>query len=220
MRTLPFLCVLITLLSSAMQAQIHEITQLIITDVSYDGAKIRGHINGEGISERGVCFSLKKNQKEANTHVSIECKPFGGFTSEIEDLEPNTTYYIKSYAQIKDKKYYGKERKFTTSHLKVPIAKTNSVSKINNTCASVLGIAIGEGILECGICYSREAGQQDPENWISGKYESSIVYRFLVEDLEPETSYYFRFYASNKAGKSFGQEISLTTPAQPKPSQQ
>lgn len=108
-------------LAFSLNAQIHEIVPVRVSETSHNSVKIRGHISGEGISECGICYSTKAKKLNADTYKPKKLNWNGSFKCGINGLQPKTTYYLRAYAVIKDKKYYSKEVKFTTLELKSSI---------------------------------------------------------------------------------------------------
>lgn len=121
MRILILISFLSTCLAFSLNAQIHEIVPVIVSETSSTSVQLRGHINGEGITECGICYSTKAKKQKADIYKPKVVKRSGGFKCRINGLEPKTTYYLRAYAVIKNKKYYSKEVKFTTLESKPKI---------------------------------------------------------------------------------------------------
>ena len=76
-----------------------------------------GTIVSEGygtISEKGVCWSQSANPTTNNSHVTINNGDIGPYQSEITNLLPGTTYYLRAYAINEAGIGYGEQREFTT----------------------------------------------------------------------------------------------------------
>ena len=70
---------------------------------------------GSAITERGVVWDVYSNPTtNLNTKV-IEANGNDTFASNLGNLLPNTTYYIRAYAVNSDGTFYGNEISFTTS---------------------------------------------------------------------------------------------------------
>ena len=68
----------------------------------------------------------------------------------------------------------------------------------------------GAEVTERGVCWSTESAPEITHNRIVegagvGEFTSSL------SDLEPQTTYYVRAYATNEAGTSYGEELNFTT---------
>lgn len=76
-------------------------------NIVYDG--------GSFISERGVCW----NTTEAPTvfdHKTVDGEGTGNYVSVLTELQPNTSYYVRSYAINSRGVNYGEELHFTTTN--------------------------------------------------------------------------------------------------------
>ena len=68
-----------------------------ITSIS---AKYSGIVNSEGsatVLERGICWSITQNPTTSDNKIAHGAG-LGSYTGSINDLQPNTPYYIRAYA--------------------------------------------------------------------------------------------------------------------------
>ncbi len=80
-----------------------------------------GVVAFEGLSpvlERGLCYSTNKNPKINNSTISAG-KGKGSFVAEINELEVNTTYYVRAFAINDSGIYYSNQKSFTTAGFSV-----------------------------------------------------------------------------------------------------
>ena len=68
---------------------------------------------GSDVIARGVCWSTEHNPTVADAHSS-DGTGLGTFTSNLTNLSPNTTYYVRAYATNSAGTSYGMEVSFTT----------------------------------------------------------------------------------------------------------
>ena len=73
---------------------------------------------GQEVTIRGICWSTSPNPTLLND-TTINGNGTGNFSSIIDRLEGNTTYYIKSYATNSNGTGYGEEFSFTTPSLSI-----------------------------------------------------------------------------------------------------
>ncbi len=95
-------------LPSAVTKSIDDVTEntaKVIVQVSDDG--------GSEVIERGVCWNTEGNPTIIDFRT-FDGQGVGTFTSTLEDLKPNTTYYAKAYATNEKGTGYGDELTFTT----------------------------------------------------------------------------------------------------------
>lgn len=87
-----------------------------VVDIKSTSAVIGGFVSSDGgasIERRGLCWSTSQNPTESDAH-STNGRGTGGFSAIITGLNPNTTYYVRSYATNSKGTGYGKVISFTT----------------------------------------------------------------------------------------------------------
>ena len=95
----------------------------------------------------------------------------------------------------------------------LPTVTTGNVSRIFETNATCSGTVMANGYSEVtvrGMCWSNE-----PSPTVEGnhKTEGSGIGEFtsLLTDLQPNTTYYVKAYATNSIGTAYGEEVNFTT---------
>ena len=94
-----------------------------------------------------------------------------------------------------------------------PTVVTTSVEEVTETTAKVVGQVTADGgaeVTERGVCWNTESNPEITDNRI---VEGTGLGTFTAEvtDLEANTTYYVRAYATNEKGTSYGEEKSFTT---------
>ncbi len=87
-----------------------------VSNITGYSALIGGTIVSNGnstIAQSGVCYSISPNPTTANSRT-IDGLSSGSFSSQINGLDPNTTYYVRAYASNAAGTGYGAEISFTT----------------------------------------------------------------------------------------------------------
>ncbi len=95
----------------------------------------------------------------------------------------------------------------------LPVVKTISIDSITSNSAIVSGKALfngGSPIIEQGICWSRTPNPTLVDNSKKLTFESN-VFNGIVSELRSNTIYYFRAFAKNKNGISYGNEVTVKT---------
>jgi hypothetical protein len=102
----------------------------------------------------------------------------------------------------------------------VPSVTTSIISAISYTSASSGGTITDDGgatVKSCGICWSTTTDPTISDNKTTTS-SGSKSFSATITNLNPNTTYYVRAYASNSAGSGYGNQLSFTTTAQATPS--
>ncbi len=192
------------------------VTTASVTEVSYTTATAGGNVTADGgqtVTEKGVCFSTSSEPTIYNTKVAYTIGGIGAFTCALTALTPGTTYYVRAYAKNSKGTGYGNEVSFSTPDYGAPIVSTSSATNVSYTSATCGGNVTSDGaktITERGICYSII---QNPTVDNSKVTSEGTMGAFSCDltGLSDGTTYYFRAYAINAKGTSYGEERSFTT---------
>jgi len=118
-----------------------------ITEITQTTAKGGGEVTADGgcsVSARGVCWSVSANPTIAD-NITSDGTGTGAFLSSLTTLDPNTLYYVRSYATNILGTAYGNEATFTTLENIVPPNAPENVTisvaggDVNITWDSVAG---------------------------------------------------------------------------------
>ena len=164
-----------------------------------------------GVLVRGVCWSTQQNPTINDPHTT-DGYGMGSFTSTVEGLEMNSTYYVRAYALTANGAGYGEQVMFTTKN-GVPTLTTSAASEIGVTWATCGGDISDDGgmeVTERGICWSTTSNPT-----IEGNHGSNGAglgsFSVNMNGLEANTTYYVRAYATNGYTTAYGNEISFRT---------
>ncbi len=182
--------------------------------VTINSAEVGGIIIDDGgaeITARGFCWS-KASTPSINDEMIPAGIGTGEFSSTIEGLEPNTRYYLRSFAENKVGIAYGNEVTFLTG-IAPPVVTTAQISGIGADtaiCGGTITYDGGTAIEAMGICWSKEPMPDinDPHTTEvpgTGNFTSTLL------NLEQATVYYVRAYASNGSWTVYGEEFSFRT---------
>lgn len=176
-----------------------------ITTVLSDG--------GSSVTAKGVCWSLSENPTTNNSKTN-EGIGSGTYTSVINGLAANTTYFVRSYATNSKGTVYNNQKFFIT----LPTVNVNNVSDITYKSAKISASLPPQGsntINEYGICWGIATEPTINANKIKGDNLNNSDYSCVLTGLEPETKYYIRAYVSNDSGTNYSEQTTFTTPADP-----
>ena len=105
------------ILTGCKKFQMPKITTTPITNLIDNGIVIGGNITFDGgtsITKRGMCWGTKLNPT-IEDNITNDGTGSGVFTSSINNLQPNITYYIRAFVTNKLGTAYGEELSFKTN---------------------------------------------------------------------------------------------------------
>ena len=187
-----------------------------ITNITTTSATCGGIILSDGdamVTARGICWNTSSNPTIDNSFTTNGTGT-GTFTSSINGLSPNTTYYVRTYATNSMGTSYGNEVSFTTAaRTTAPILSTSTISNITSTSATSGGDITNDGgapVTARGICWSLTANPTIANSFTVDSI-GTATYISSMTGLTPNTTYYVRAYATNSVGTSYGNEVIFTT---------
>lgn len=193
-----------TLLSVATTA----ITNVATTTVSSGGNISFG--GGSSVTARGVVWSTSPSPTFSLPTKTMDGSGTGSFTSSITTLLPNTTYYLRAFANNISGTAYGNELIFST----LPIVTTSSVTNIATTTVTSGGdISIGGGasIIARGVVWSTNPSPTIALSTKTTDGSGTGSFTSAISALNPNTVYYLRAYATKISGTAYGNEITFTS---------
>lgn len=191
------------------------LTTIAVTEISFTSAISGGDLTSEGgspVLSRGICWNTSASPTIDNSKT-IEVGGLGQFASNITQLIPNTTYYVRAYATNIAGTGYGNQVSFTTIQVAVPTLTTTTITSISQTFAFSGGNITsdnGGSIMIRGVCWSinqnpTTADFKSEDGAGTGAFTSSIT------GLTKGTTYNVRAYATNSLGTGYGNTQQFTT---------
>ena len=92
------------------------VTTKNVTNITKTTATSGGNVSADGgatVTARGICWSTSHNPTLNGSHTT-DGNGTGSFTSNLTELMPNTTYYVRAYATNSVGTSYGSEKSFKT----------------------------------------------------------------------------------------------------------
>ena len=192
-----------------------EITTNSTTAITGISATSGGNITNSGgtaVNGRGVVYSTSPNPTLSNTIVSSG-NGTGLFSVSLINLLPNTTYYVRAYANNSAGTTYGNQQVFTTQII-LP-----TVTTVNNSIQSCSVVSLQGNLTTNGgengtkVGFALSLNSTPTINDSIGSFVSSIgTFNQNAVSLSPNTLYYYRAFAKNQAGIEYGSILSFTTP--------
>ena len=205
-----------------------------VGEVTKTSAKVVGQVAADGgadVTERGVCWSTDGTPTILDFSVKDTEGGLGIYEIAFTDLVPNTQYYVRAYATNEAGTGSGDEKTFVTVDPEEPENPENPENPEEPevpeqpvvTTAEVTGItcytAVSGGevtfdgnvtVTARGICWGTSPNPTIEDNKTTdgtgvGGFTSNL------SNLEYNTTYYVRAYATNEVGTAYGEEVTFTT---------
>lgn len=193
------------------------------TSINFTSAVSGGNVTSDGnttVTSKGVCWSITQNPTISNSFTN-DGTGTGSYSSNITNLSPGTTYFVRAYATNSQGTSYGTQFSFVTTPGEAPIMTTDAINNVTtNNAEVVISISsVGGGTMTSkGICYSTTPNPttsnskvEDVCSVIDAPCEiGQYTYTFL-SPLSPGITYYVRAFGINEFGTSYGEELTFTT---------
>lgn len=219
---LTILLVLVSLISCKPEIESKLVPVLsteTISSITQNTAVCGGNItsdNGLEVTSRGVCWNLKPNPT-INDSLTKDATGTGKFISKINNLLPDTTYYVRAYATNSGGTAYGLQISFKTLKGILPVlttTKATNLSDISATSGGSITFNGGTAITERGVCWSTNPFPTITNNkTLDGN--GSGIFTSAINNLSEGTKYYIRAYAVNNTGIGYGVQDTITTLTKP-----
>jgi len=189
-----------------------------VIDITQTTAKSGGDISNDGgcyIDARGVVWSTEPNPTiDVYEGKTQNGNGGGSFESNINGLEPDMTYYIRSYATNTMGTTYGNQLQFETLIEDLTVY-TTSISNVYINSATAGGNVSKDGgydVNERGVVWHTSNNPTIAFNLGKTVDGSGLgTYQSSITGLEPDTIYYIRAYATNNVETRYGDELQFET---------
>lgn len=184
------------------------------SDVTENGATLNAAIPSNGGSEITSCgfyYSTSESMSNKAT-VQFTGTPDSLFSELVSNLHGNTTYYYKAFAKNAFGTAEGEILQFTTG-IGTPTVQTGEATNITAYSATLVGNVISDGganVTERGFVYGTSASDLS-QTIQSGSGMGSFTK--ALTGLSLSTTYYYKAYATNIGGTSYGDVMTFTTTA-------
>lgn len=199
--------------------KVATLNTLEVSNVTHNSAIGGGQITEDGggnITARGTVWSNSPNPTTENNLGSTSNGTGDGyFTSYIEGLSSETTYYARAYAINSKGTSYGNEIEFTTDIPVPPTVITSDIGDITDGTALSGGNVTNQGtsvITDRGMVWSTSPNPTILNNDGNANLEGTLgTFTIKLENLLSHTRYYVRAYATNDNGTGYGEEKSFVS---------
>ncbi len=178
------------------------------TDVTDQSVTLHATVLHEGrfpILDKG--FIIRSGSFYAKINAG---KGIGNMSAILTDLKHGTRYSVQAYATNSSFTTYAYISGFTTLP-GLPELTTKSIVDITNNSATTGGLITHDGGLEItarGVCWSTSPGPT-VNDYVTRDGAGAGNFTSSIAGLISGTKYYVRAYATNRAGTSYGNELSF-----------
>lgn len=181
------------------------------TRITTNNATLNGNITSDGgatVTSRGFVYGTSND----NLSNNVQCgSGTSNYSKNLTGLDMGTTYYYKAYAANSAEIGYGELKSFTTEAVYVPTVTTESATIITTNSATLNGNVISDGgstVTARGFLYGT-----DTTGFMQSVQSGSGIgnYSKNISGLILGATYYFKSYATNSYGTSYGEILQFTT---------
>ncbi len=198
-----------------------------VSNIRYTSATLNATVTAIGepaITERGFCYSDSYDFPTLKHKViRVSGIAAGAFKAELNNLEEDHTYYVRSYVIQNGEAIYGEVRRFNTGY--APVVATGPATSVSEVSAlywkATLQGAFADGnpaVTADGFVYSTSTNPTVNTGTAVPATKTEYVsqnqaYRFTrtVSNLSPYKTYYYRAYVKTDFGYVYGDTESFTT---------
>ncbi len=168
------------------------------------------------IAGRGVVWNREGSPTVNNNEgMTSDGEGYGEFSSFLEGLHPSTFYHVRAYALTDEGVKYGTHNMFATSLAYEPFVSTTQVEEVSLSMAVAGGNILFDGdvpITQKGVVWSRNPNPSNSNHEGNTKEDTGDgPFTSVLTELQPETEYFYRAYATNIMGTSYGSQMSFET---------
>ena len=191
---------------------IGEITNIMALTAT--GSVTVSDVGGATIQSCGICWSTNPSPTITDNKIPASGKQLNiAYPCNLSGLQPNTTYYVRGYATTDVTTAYSEQKSFRTT-LGLPTVQTNNTSSIMAKSITIQGSVTANGgynVTARGICYSKTNSTPTIADSKVENGSGEGYFEVSISNLEPNTDYYVRAYATNSIGTAYGNVKSLKT---------
>ena len=177
-------------------------------------AGVTGNITSNGgtsLTSRGFCWSVAPSPTLQDDYITVSGTSTGAFSGHISNLIPGTTYYLNAFATNSVGTVYSADVTFTTPA--TPVVTTAVVHSVTTSSAVSGGTVVHNGglpITDRGVCWSTDPSPTLGDAYVSGAAGGGD-FSCAITNLEANTIYYVRAYATNSVTTAYGETVSFIT---------
>ena len=194
-----------------------------VSNITTEAVTLTANLSSVGsskVTQMGFCWSSSNETPSLSDKYSILGNTDSPclFNATITGLTPGSIYYCRAYARNSAGVAYSPVITFTTTEYPQSTAEVSiiGIADITSNSATLTATLTSLGtsnVTQMGFCWSASNKIPTLADNVSKQGESDIPCSFsaTINKLSSETTYYCRAYATNAAGTSYSDVITLTT---------
>lgn len=134
------------------------------------------------------------------------------YTTSIKGLEPETTYYFRSFVRQNNVDSYGETKSFTTKN-NASLLETLDASGVEPTCATLNAKLDLTDVLYKDLVYGFYWGRSEKEqySWLNGGQLTDNTFSVTMSGLPHKTQYWYKAYVKLDDQTFYGETKAFTT---------
>jgi Copper amine oxidase N-terminal domain. len=199
-----------------------EVTTEAADNIDDESATLNGVIESTGDSDItsygfywGTSSSLSSMDQEEVGDDSDEMSDGDSFDFDLSDLDSGETYYFRAYATNDSGTAYGSVKSISADEdSSKPTVTTKSATDIEDEGATLNGLLDsigGDDITEYGFYYGTSSSCSSKKKVGTDDLSDDDTFDYTLSSLSSGTKYYYKAYAKNSYGTTYGSVKNFTT---------
>lgn len=192
------------------------VTTLGYEDVTGNSVLVNGRIDddgGEDLTSYGFAYAETSDPTIDGFKLEVGKDGDGNYQGQLTGLKTETKYYIRAYATNTNGTSYGEEIEITTTN-GIPVVNTVGSRDIEADKAVMTGTIKSNGGTELssyGFVYSKNENPTINDTKLEVGQNTTGGFSGTASNLTRLTTYYFKAFATNSNGTSYGEQLSFKT---------
>ena len=199
-----------------------KLSGLVVSEVTFNSIKLSANVSYDGESSvisRGFLISKTAISNPDHTWgINYSCDDgVGQFSKTITDLTPSTQYFYVAYASNQAGVVYSAVLSSETlKEIVAPELSEPNVRNISESSAELFASILNNGgsdITACGFRLSKTTTANPDSEWGTdyGCATDSTEFSQTIDDMTPDTQYFYVAYVSNQVGTTYSDVCSFKT---------
>ena len=169
---------------------------------------------GYAVTARGICYSSTNSEPTIADAFIAGGKGNGEFSVSVTGLSASMTYYLRAYATNENGTSYGEAKEVVTKdgNASAVVGAISNITALSASASVTVTDAGGATLQSCGICWSINPNPTTSDNTKAASgMQLNTSYPCNLTELQPNTTYYVRAYATTDITTTYGQQVTFTT---------